>query len=426
MHNGEAVKALYGEIQACRLCGSGELKDILDLGSQSYTGRFIKSGEDNPPYERLAISRCEDCGLVQLKDTYPDTEMYGDTYGYRSSITDTMRQHLKGVGEYAVSNSRKDLALRVLDIGSNDGTLLNVFDDGKNILVGIDPCASKYIDNYPEKAQVVSDFFSAENLRKNDAPLAFDIVTSIAMFYDLNDPTSFARNIHSVLDDDGIWITEQTHSHTLIESNAYDSICHEHATYLSLRAMEEICRDVGFRILDISTNNINGGSFRTTIAKVGSSHSVNEDAIQRFRDKENSLFLDRSEVWEEFNTRVYRHRDELRAKISDYVENGLTVFGYGASTKGNVILQFCNISPELMPVILERDANKFGLLTPGTQIPIVSEEEGRGMRPDVLVVFPWHFKSEIIKRENDFLMGGGTLLFPLPEIEIVTKDSQGC
>jgi len=322
------MKGLFGEIRACRLCGGGELNDILDLGSQSYTGRFIISGENNPPYERLAILRCEDCGLVQLKDTYPDTEMYGDTYGYRSSITDTMKQHLKEIGEYAVSNSRENKELYILDIGSNDGTLLNILDNGKNILVGIDPCANKHKENYPENALVVNDFFSRENLRKNDSPLAFDIVTSIAMFYDLDDPISFANNIHSVLDDDGIWITEQTHSHTLIESNAYDSICHEHATYLSLRAMEEICRKAGFRILDISTNSINGGSFRTTIAKVGSTHLVNEGAIQRFRDKENSLFLDSNDAWEKFNTKVYLHRDEFQAKIKYYNQNGLTVFGY--------------------------------------------------------------------------------------------------
>lgn len=417
------MKELYGEIRACRLCGSGDLNDILDLGSQSYTGRFIKNGENNPPYERLAILRCESCGLVQLKDIYPDTEMYGNTYGYRSSITDTMTQHLKEIGEYAVSNSRKNKALYILDIGSNDGTLLNIFDNGENILVGIDPCANKHKDNYPKNALVVNDFFSKENLRKSDSPLAFDIVTSIAMFYDLNDPISFAKNIHSVLDDDGIWITEQTHSHTLIESNAYDSICHEHATYLSLRAMEKICRKVGFRILDISTNSINGGSFRTTIAKIDSKHLVNEEAIQRFRDKENSLLLDNDDVWEKFNAKVHLHREELQAKIKFYNQNGLTVFGYGASTKGNVILQFCDISSDLMPVILERDANKFDMLTPGTQIPIVSEIEGREMNPDVLVVFPWHFKAEIIKREKDFLMNGGTLLFPLPEIEEVTKGS---
>lgn len=416
------MKELHGEVRACRLCWGRDLNDILDLGSQFYTGRFIAKGGGYPPNKRLAILRCSSCGLVQLKDTYPNTEMYGDTYGYRSSVTDTMKKHLKEIGEYAVGLSRKDCELTILDIGSNDGTLLNVF-DRRNTLVGIDPCANKHKDNYPKNALVINDFFSRENLRKNNSLYAFDIVTSIAMFYDLNDPVSFADNIHSVLDDEGIWISEQTHSHTLIESNAYDSICHEHATYLSLRAMEEICSKVGFRIIDISTNNMNGGSFRTTIAKVGSSHLVNENAIQSFRDRENSLFLDSTDVWKKFSTNVHLHRDAFKARIRNYNQNGRTVFGYGASTKGNVILQFCDISPDLMPMILERDPNKFDMFTPGTQIPIVSEKYGREMKPDVLVVFPWHFKDEIIRRESDFLANGGTLLFPLPEIELVTRDS---
>lgn len=411
-------------IKQCRLCGGDNIEEILDLGVQCYTGRFPLQGESDPPSAELVICRCNNCNLVQLQHFHASDEMYGMTYGYRSSVTKTMRDHLMEVKDVAikwVDGERDDL--KVLDIGSNDGTLLGYFNDMTDKLVGIDPCVNKHLDNYPESAQPISAFFSACAIAENAIYKKFNIVTSIAMFYDLDNPIEFACDVSSILDDNGIWITEQTHSHTLIESNCYDSICHEHATYLSLEAMEEICRRAKLKILDVHTNNINGGSFRLVISKSESSLTANEAAIEEFRIAENMLALKDKRVWDLFRSDVKKHKNELFDYISNAYKEGKTVLGYGASTKGNVLLQYCGIDKKYMKAILERDPRKYGMETPGTRIPIISEEEGRAMNPDVLVVFPWHFREEIISREKEFLNSGGVLLFPLPTIDIVTKEA---
>ena len=404
------------EITNCRVCESSDLQDILDLGDQCYTGRFLKEGEGDPKRARLAILRCQNCGLVQLKDSFPLNEMFGDMYGYRSSITDTMKNHLAQLSQYAINRSSKKQSLKVLDIGSNDATLLHCLDQPGFELTGIDPCANKHKQNYPDSCTVISDFFPSQSIDGK-----FDIITSIAMFYDIDDPVLFAKNICAVLDDEGIWITEQTHSHTLIESNCYDSICHEHVIYHSLSSMETICKRAGLKILEVVTNDMNGGSFRLLISKENSKHKTNKESIQKFRDKESSLKLNEHHVWKKFEQDVINHRNHLISFLKNAHDSGKKILGYGASTKGNVMLQYCGITKELLPGILERDPKKFGMVTPGTRIPIISEDEGREMKPDILIVFPWHFYKEIVLRESDFINRGGVLLFPLPEFKLVNS-----
>lgn len=411
------------QISSCRLCRENSFHDILDLGEQYFTGRFIKPNEENPPKARLGIAICDSCGLVQLMDSYPAAEMYGPNYGYRSSITDTMRAHLEQIAIQAVSYCRVGEKAKVLDIGSNDGTLLNYFAGSCSDLTGIDPCAEKHLDNYDKRIRVITDYFSAENLRRDDKYPRFDIITSIAMFYDIETPVEFASQIRSMLSSDGIWITEQTHSHTLLNSNCYDSICHEHVTYLSMNAMELICEKAGLKILSVSTNNINGGSFRLTISKNNSLYTPDSESIRRFKVKEAKLKLRDLSTWRAFSAGVLKHKESLEIYLNDETRKGKKILGYGASTKGNVLLQFCNISIDIMPFILERDPRKYGLITPGTRIPVISEEEGKNLAPDILVVFPWHFKDEIIRRETNFLANGGTLVFPLPELKVMTAES---
>lgn len=413
-------------VKHCRVCGSTALSGIVDLGQQCYTGRFPDANSDDPPRIDLAIIRCEECNLVQLKHFHASEEMYGANYAYRSSITQTMKTHLNEIRELALQwfpVVAHNLKLRVLDIGSNDGTLLSYFSQDTSQLVGIDPCAMKHVESYPQTATVISDFFSTEAVRRESALESFDIVTSIAMFYDLDDPVGFARQVASLLSEQGVWITEQTHSHALIESNCYDSICHEHATYLSFSNVVDICNRAELKIVDVKTNEINGGSFALVIAKKDSNLTPNDRAIEQFRQKEALLGLERVEVWDAFRSQVLAHRIVFRDCLDRLRAEGESVCGYGASTKGNVLLQYCGITPELMPVILERDSRKYGYLTPGTRIPIISESEGRSMNPDVLVVFPWHFRQEIIKREHEFLNRGGKLLFPLPKLSLVSSEN---
>jgi len=346
--------------------------------------------------------------------------MYGQTYGYRSSITKTMRDHLKSISDLSLFWHKKKSLKNVLDIGSNDGTLLGFFKEKSLNIVGIDPCAGKHLNNYPKNATIIENFFTKENVSRSFSG-KFDVVTSISMFYDLDEPVIFAEDIKSILSHDGIWICEQSHSHSLIESNCYDSICHEHATYLSLSTFESICQKVGLKILDIRTNNINGGSFALVMCHESSNYIEDKSNINKFKQKEKKLEINSKNTWTNFKYQVQKHKEDLIKIIKKLKKENKKVFGYGASTKGNVILQYCEFGPEEIEYMLERDPLKYGLITPGSKIPIISEEEGRRMNPDVLIVFPWHFKEEIIKRENDFLEKGGILLFPLPEIELITK-----
>jgi NDP-4-keto-2,6-dideoxyhexose 3-C-methyltransferase len=332
-----------------------------------------------------------------------------------------MRQHLKALSEYARSFFQ-DRPLNVLDIGSNDGTLLSFFAPACAHMVGVDPCSSLYAKNYPQGARVISDFFSKDVLDAQGVTQSFDIVTSIAMFYDLHDPIKFAQDIRSVLAPDGIWITEQTTSQTLIEQLAYDSICHEHLTYLSVADMELICERSGLKLIDLTSNDSNGSSLRFVMARSESSRSPKYDNIARAKAAQSAFDLKNASVWRKFREDVEAHRKKLSEIVQGYAKRGKVVLGFGASTKGNVILQYCGIDSKTMPAIVDRDPNKVGLETPGTRIPIVSEEAAAALAPDIYVVFPWHFRDEIVRREAKFLEAGGGLLFILPRMELVTRE----
>ena len=240
----------------------------------------------------------------------------------------------------------------------------------------------------------------------------------MAVLYDVDNPVSFAKTIYNNLDDNGIWITEQTSSLTLLDTNAYDSICHEHLTYLSYKTLNKICQLAGLKIIDAYKNDINGNSFVLVITKNDNSHKPNLSNIKKYVDYENSYRPDSLKKWEMFEDFVINHKTDLKKIIEDLKIEG-PVFGYGASTKGNVLLQYLGITNKDLPYILERDEKKYGLETPGSQIPIISEKEGKSYDPVGLIVFPWHFKKEIINREKEFLNNGGKLIFPLPTIEVV-------
>jgi hypothetical protein len=283
----------------------------------------------------------------------------------------------------------------VLDIGSNDGTLL--------------AC-------YPE---VVSNFFSATEFQRRFGTRKAKIITSFAMFYDLESPVSFVEEVSSVLADDGIWHLEQSYLPAMLEANAYDTICHEHLEYYGLKQIKWVIERCGLKILDVELNDINGGSFAVTVAKVQSVLRPNRSAIERILGEEEAYGLQTLRPYEQFRERVWKHREELLATLTRLRGQGATVAGYGASTKGNVILQFCGLDGRLVPYIAEVNADKFGRFTPGTHIPIISEAEAHAMSPDYFLVLPWHFRENLIQREAAFLKRGGKMIFPLPRIEIV-------
>lgn len=409
----------YREIQQCRVGGTEHLVSVVNLGMQSLTGVFPKSADEAVGQGPLELVWSPDSGLLQLRHSFQPSEMYGENYGYRSGLNQSMVDHLANKVrqlERLVSPQPGDT---VLDIGSNDATLLKAYSANGLARIGIDPTGGKFADHYPADITLVPDFFSAQAYRSATARPA-KIITSIAMFYDLEQPIEFAKQVSSVLADDGIWHFEQSYMPSMLRLNSYDTICHEHLEYYSLGVVEKILTAAGLKIFDVTMNNVNGGSFAVTAGKPQNrSLRPNNAVIDWMLGQEGRMGLNTPKPFRDFEERVFRHRDDLTRLIRALNADGKKVLGYGASTKGNVVLQFCGLGPADIPAIAEVNAEKFGRVTPGSRIPIISEQQAKAMRPDYFLVLPWHFKDGIMRREKEYLASGGRFIFPFPEIEIV-------
>jgi SAM-dependent methyltransferase len=421
------IHGTYNAVKQCRICGNSSLVEVLDLGEQYLTGVFPSRKTPSLSSGPLQLVKCigsdprSFCGLVQLRYSFAPEEMYGDNYGYRSGLNPSMVDHLQRKVEALQEFIPVGPEDFVLDIGSNDGTLLAQYSSGGPTLLGIDPSASKLQRYYRPDIKLIVDFFSANVFLQNSGGQKAKIVTSIAMFYDLEDPQAFVNGIASVLADDGVWHLEQSYLPSMLRTNSYDTACHEHVEYYALRQLDWMVRRAGLRIIDVELNNINGGSFAVTIGKESSSLRPNEASIEALTEDERVLALDTLEPFEAFWKRVLRQRDELLSFFSGVQQRKQLVIGYGASTKGNVLLQFCGITPDMLPCIGEINEDKFGCVTPGTWIPIVSESEARALNPVFFLVLPWHFRNSIVKREAGFLARGGKIVFPLPNLDVISE-----
>lgn len=409
----------YKEIERCRVGDSDNLVTVLNLGFQELTGVFPKSPSEQVTRGPLELVWCPESGLLQLKHTYDSAEMYGDNYGYRSGLNQSMVDHLTAKVAYLEKLVGLNAGDTVLDIGSNDSTLLRAYRQSGLERIGIDPTGKKFAEYYPDDVKLVPDFFSADAYASTGAKPA-KIITSIAMFYDLDDPIAFARDIAQSLDDDGVWHFEQSYMPSMLRLNSYDTICHEHLEYYSLGVVKKILDAAGMKVVDVIMNNINGGSFAVTATKQGSQAIRPNDAVINWLlEQEERMGINTPAPYREFEERVYRHREDLVRLIRALRADGKTVLGYGASTKGNVVLQFCGFTAEDIPAIADVNPEKYGRVTPGTHIPIISEEDARKMEPDYYLVLPWHFKEGILRREKEYLNNGGKFIFPFPEIEII-------
>jgi hypothetical protein len=409
----------YRAIDRCRISGSSNLVTVLNLGEQALTGIFPRNKSESVTSGPLELVWCPDSGLLQLKHSYDPDEMYGENYGYRSGLNQSMVNHLTDKVAYLERLLPLNPGDVVVDIGSNDATTLKAFSAKSIQRIGIDPTGSKFRQFYPPEIKLIPDFFSAQSYRALEKKPA-RMVTSIAMFYDLESPIDFARQIESILAADGIWHFEQSYMPSMLRVNSYDTICHEHLEYYSLEAVKTILEKAGMRLVDVVMNSINGGSFAVTAAKAGNkSVKANQAVIDWLLGQEERMGLRTPRPYRDFEERVFRHREDLTRLIRSLNADNKKILGYGASTKGNVVLQFCGLTAKDIPAIAEVNQEKFGHVTPGTHIPIVSEAEARAMKPDYFLVLPWHFKEGILRREKEFLANGGRFIFPFPEIEIV-------
>lgn len=419
---------MYNEIKKCRVCSNTNLEIVLDLGEQELTGVFPSSPEEQITRGPMQLVKCtedsnECCGLLQLKQSFPLDEMYGDNYGYRSGLNKSMVKHLhesvRKIQSY-VDLSEDDI---VLDIGSNDSTLLQAYPKTFKNLIGIDPTGKKFKEFYPAHIKLVDDFFSKDNFEKFFPSKKAKVVTSFSMFYDLEDPLGFVKQIDEILDDNGIWVFEQSYMPTMVEKNSFDTVCHEHLEYYGLRQIEWMLNQTDLRILDVTFNDVNGGSFCVIATKKSGTLKSNHTNINSILQGELDQGYNTLKPYLDFKARIEKVKGDFLSFLNTSKENGELVVALGASTKGNVLLQYCNVTPDLIPYVLEVNEYKFNKFTPGTHLPIISEEEGAKLNIAYKVVLPWHFRDFFLEKERDFLNSGKKIVFPFPNLEIISGDN---
>ncbi|OCR01809.1 methyltransferase [Oscillatoriales cyanobacterium USR001] len=414
-----------GHRKTCRVCGSSALTPVINLGEQHLQGSFFKPGKEEPPLRKIALSllRCDPtkdekaCGLLQMEHTVPPEVLYS-AYWYRSGTNQTMRNHLQGITQEATALINKSDA-RVLDIGCNDGTLLKSYPPDF-IKFGVDP--SDVAQEITGDITAIQDIFPSEELTKVLQGEKFDIITSIAMFYDLEDPVNFCQEIKKALAPGGLWVFEMSYMPSMLKMNSYDTICHEHLEYYSLAVLEYILKQADLKIVDAVLNDINGGSIRCYATHLDNFAFKRQESVTRIkllRQDEFDMELDTDKPYKNFQDRINVHKEELISLLKKLKKEGKSIHIYGASTKGNTILQWCGIDNRIIDVAAERNPDKYGAFTLGTDIPIVSEADSRAMKPDYYLVLPWHFKEEFLKREEETLKSGVGLIFPLPNVEII-------
>ena len=392
----------------------------MSLGEQYLTGVFPKSKETDVTKGPLGLVWCAECSLLQLKQSYSLDEMYGDNYGYRSSLNQSMVGHLLNKVNFLEQFCPLSPGDMVLDIGSNDASTLKSYSSSDILRVGIDPVGEKFRKHYTDGIELIPEFFPSEGFRMRFFGKKAKIITSIAMFYDLESPMDFVREIAATLDVDGIWHFEQSYMPTMLRMNAYDTICHEHLEYYSLTNIDRILKHNGLKVLDVQFNDINGGSIAVTAGhESNDSYSKVRPVMEWIVKQETDMGLNTPDPYLQFGKRMNGHKASLVDLLAKLNNNGQRIIGYGASTKGNVLLQYCGITEKDIPFIAEVNEDKFGAYTPGSLIPIIPEEEARSMDPDFFFVLPWHFRDSILAREQEYISNGGKFIFPLPYIGIV-------
>lgn len=410
---------LFSPISQCRISDSSNLVPILDLGSQNFTGIFPqKSDQCLVPSAPIELVYSPDSGLVQLNHNFDPKVMYGDNYGYRSGLNKSMVSHLSS--KISLLEKRYPLphGSVVLDIGSNDATTLKSYQTSGLSYIGIDPTGEKFADFYGNGMVLVPNFFNADFFFTASKEQA-SIITSIAMFYDLPDPISFCRDIKRCLAPNGVWHFEQSYLHSMLRTNSYDTICHEHLEYYDLTVIDYILNEAGLKVIDVEFNAVNGGSFALTASHKESSLPVNSVILDWVRHQEKTFSSDWERHFFQFKTNVLQHRSNLRELIFQLKSANKRIAGYGASTKGNVLLQFCELDSHLIDFVVDVNPYKFDRYTPGTNIPIVSDEDASQHMPDYYLLLPWHFRDNILPRESAFRANGGKFIIPFPFIEIV-------
>ena len=411
----------YNKIHRCRLCYSNKLKPLIDFGSICLSSAF--------PYKNLKYKKiipmifgiCKNCRSVQLLHNYDLKELYNNDYGYRSGINQSMIDHLTNITNDIKKIIKFKIGDYVLDIASNDATLLKSYKFSKINYVGIDPTINKYKKFYPKNFKTKSTLFSKNKYLNLSNKKKAKVITSIAMFYDVQNPNEFVSDIKDILSKNGIWVMEMYYLPILLKYNAYDSICHEHITYFSLNQINYLCEKNNLKIFKVSLNSMNCGSIRYFICHRDARFKLDYNSLNKCKKLEK--ILDQDSCFYNFKKRIKFLSKKLNLIIKNLNKRKKTIHVYGASTKGNISLQYSKLSVKDISFVADRNPLKWNRKMPGSNIPIISEASSRAKNPDYYLVLPWHFKKGFIKREKKFLAKGGKLIFPLPKIEILSKKS---
>ena len=410
---------MHQKLGSCRNCKGKKLERLFSLGKLSFTGKFSKNKNTDIPKAEITLVKCKKCNLVQLNKNFNPKYLYGKDYGYRSGINKTMTDHLKNTVKLLSNKTRIKKKEHVLDIASNDGTLLHKYKSGV-IKVGIDPIINKFKDLYKNIDYPINDFFSYKAIIKKKINNKFKIITALSVFYDLKNPNNFLGDVKKLIHKkNGIFLLEFADLLSIIKFKLFDTICHEHLEYYSAKVIIDMVKKNGLRVFDIHTNDINGGSIRFFISDENSNYKLNKQNINKYLDEEKKYKLEKKDTYLTFFKEINNLKKKLNRVINKVKLDGKIIHGYGASTKGNVLLQYFDINNFQIPYIADRNQEKDGLYTPSTKINIITEKKSRNMKPDYYLVLPWHFKNEILKRERKIIKNGTKFIFPLPKIEII-------
>ena len=405
------------KIKNCRNCKNTELFDLFSLGKISFTGRFPNTIRQNVPKAYLNVLMCKKCKLVQLDRNFDLNYLYGKSYGYRTGINKTMTDHIKKIVRKCSALVKLKSKQYVLDIGSNDATLLNFYPNDI-IKVGVDPLVNKYKKFYKKINYKISNFFKIKDIEKIKIKKKFKIISALSVFYDLRDPNKFIKEIKKILDDKGVFVLEHVDLYYIIKNNIFDTICHEHLVFYSSKIIIEMMKNNGLKVFNHEYNEINGGSSRYYICHSKTNFKVSKN-IKKVLLRENLQGIELKKTYKLFFTKILNEKIKLIKLIKKIKNEEQDIHGYGASTKGNVLLQFYNINNKVVNYIADRNPLKWNSFTPGTRIKIISESQSRKIKPHFYLVLPWHFKNEILIREKNIRKKGTKFIFPLPKVRVV-------
>ena len=400
----------------CRNCNKKKLSHLFSLGNISFTGKFPKKNQEIKKAP-LDLIICNQCKLVQLSHKFNLRYLYGPDYGYRSGINKTMVDHLKKVVFKAIKKTNIKENDMVLDIASNDATLLKNYSK-KIITFGIDPLVNKFKKNYLNIDYKISDFFTQSKIEKKTKK-KFKIITALSVFYDSENPNKFLNDVKNLLETNGLFILEFADLASIIKKKMFDTICHEHLEYYSSKIIVDMCKKNNLKVIDIFTNDINGSSKQFYITKENSKFKSNKSKINKILNEEKKMKIHSKKTLLVFFNDIKKLKISLLKLIRKIKKRNQTIHAYGASTKGNVLLQYFNITKSDIDFVSERNPLKYNLYTPGTKIKIISEKKSREMKPNFYLVLPWHFKKEILIREKNIRNKGTKFIFPLPKVQVL-------